>query len=107
MKTRYIRSLFYDTFLDATFLVDVYKHCKYSKLPEKPVILYEREEPTELVYKNNVIAFSVIEGGEEAAEIERFLDENQMDENHEYLVLELLDGKTATFRNSHVSLFVI
>lgn len=50
-------------------------------------------------------SWSIVDG-EDAKEIENYLSENEMDENHEYLVLEFVDGTTSTFRNSHVDMFI-
>lgn len=43
--------------------------------------------------------------GERATEIGLTTDENSRDEFNEYLVLDLGNGETATFCNSHVDLF--
>lgn len=43
--------------------------------------------------------------GSRATEIGLSTDENSRDEFNEYLVLELENGETATFCNSHVDMF--
>lgn len=52
-------------------------------------------------------SWSIVDG-EDAKEIENEIIESgyDIDENHEYLVLEFTDGTTATFRNSHTDLFL-
>lgn len=49
--------------------------------------------------------FKVLEN-EEAERLEETIDEDSIDEFHEYLVLDLGDGDTATFKNSHTDLFI-
>lgn len=55
---------------------------------------------------NDVTKWDIIEGGQEAEEIESQTDADGIDENHEYLVLHFENGETSTFRNSHVDMYV-
>ena len=47
-----------------------------------------------------------IEGGKEAEAIESIVDKDGIDENHEYLVPHFSNGITATFKSSHVDMFL-
>jgi len=78
--------------------LDVYPECKYTAPAE--VI-----ENCKSIKYNNCTGFEVVEG-EAAKAIEAETDASGIDDNHEYLVLFLEDGKTATFRNSYVDLFL-
>ena len=78
----------------------IFENCKYTNKSEELV------GETVLKYKG-VKSFSIIEGGEEAEEIESRIDGRVVDEYHEYLVLHFQNGTTATFRNSHVNMFLI
>lgn len=74
--------------------VRVYNTCKY--------------EPTSEVKnsaKYQIIGYEVKQISDE--EICKEADESCLDEYQEYLVLYLSDGDTATFRNSHVDMFLI
>lgn len=59
-----------------------------------------------VVYYTGIVSWDIIEGGSEAEEIESMTDSNSQDEKHEYLVLHYENGETATFRNSHVDMFI-
>lgn len=81
---------------DATVKILVYNANKYTG---------NITEEREIVYKG-VTAWDIIEGGIEAEEIESMTDADGVDEHHEYLVLHLRDGRTATFKNSYVDMFI-
>jgi hypothetical protein len=68
---------------------------------------YEQVEVDNEVEYTGVTSWDIIEGGDEAAEIESLTDASGVDENHEYLVLHFEDGSEGTFRNSHVEMFII
>lgn len=78
--------------------VKVYNECKYQ---EKKL-----ESKTKTIMYKNVIAFGVI-SGDEAKEIEKTTDRDNIDDCHEYMVLYFSDGTISTFRNSYVDLFII
>ncbi len=94
MKNTYTRTLFIDDLRKATFKLYITEGLKWEDRNEK-----------EIEY-TGVTAWDIIEGGEEAEEIERETDSNSADENHEYLVLHFENGETATFRNSHVDMHI-
>lgn len=75
--------------------VKVYNGVKYNANTEKVAeVEYEIE------------GFEVVTG-ERATEIGLSTDENSRDEYNEYLVLDMGNGETATFCNSHVDMFRI
>lgn len=76
-----------------TIRIFIYDADKYTgKITEEKEVQY-----------TGLTAWDIIEGGEEAEEIEA---DGLIDEHHEYLVLHFNDGTTATFRNSHVDMFL-
>ena len=78
----------------ATVRIFVYNDNKYTgNVTEEKEVSY-----------TGLTAWDIIEGGEEAEEIER--DSDCIDENHEYLVLHFNNGDTATFRNSYVDMHI-
>ena len=79
----------------ATISITVYENTKYID-----------EEPKAEINYTGVTAWDVIEGGEEAKEIEAWTDDSGVDEYHEYLVLHFNDGTESTFRNSHVDMHI-
>lgn len=54
---------------------------------------------------SDAVAWEVVTG-KAAEQIEAESDGSCIDENHEYFVLHFADGDTATFRNSHVHVFI-
>lgn len=99
MKSTYTRTLFIDNeeLQKATIKIFVHDGCKYTTKTHKIL--------DEMRYKG-LTAWDIIEGGEEAEEIEKGFDASNADEYHEYLVLHFNDGTTATFKNSHVDMFI-
>lgn len=75
----------------ATFKIEIYTKMKYDQY-----------EPDVVVEYKGVTSWDMIEGGEEAKAIEADADANSIDEYHEYMVLHLANGETATYRNSHI-----
>ena len=95
MKRTYEGTLFRPDLREAEIAIYLFEDTKYKSHPDA------NEHKT--VY-TGVTAWDIIEGGQEAEEIEQF---GLVDEYHEYLVLHFEDGSTATFRNSHVDMFVM
>ena len=94
MKTTYNRTLCRADLTKAEVDVLVYEGFKW-----------EDEEYKRVTY-TGLTSWDMVEGGKEAEEIESMTDESGIDEYHEYIVLHFEDGTTATFRNSHVELFI-
>jgi hypothetical protein len=94
MIRTYERTLFIPDLTKATIKLYIHEATKYEA-PE--------DDEIEVKY-TGVKAWSIIEGGKEAEEIEATGD--MIDENHKYLVLHFEDGSEATFRNSHVDMFL-
>lgn len=69
-------------------IVMVYNKCKYYN---------DSEVIAEVKY--NIKGYEVVNGGARAEEIERDTDTYGVDDFHEYLILNLADGETSTFRN--------
>lgn len=58
------------------------------------------------VQYTGLTAWDIIEGGEEAEQIESMTDESGVDPHHEYLVLHFNDGTISTFRNSFCDMLI-
>ena len=74
--------------------IDGFNECKYTKNAVQP----------DWTATYIVESWDIVDG-EDAEIIEAHTDGSCIDEYHEYLVLNLTDGDTATFRNSHVDMF--
>ncbi len=78
--------------------LECYYECKYTASAEV------FENSTKVQYK--IESWEIV-AGEDAEEIESMTDADGIDDNHEYLVLNLVGGGTATFRNSYCDMFRI
>ena len=96
MKTTYNRTMLMDNekLQKATVTLDITTGAKWEAPSEEITVTY-----------TGLTQWSII-SDEDALEIEANLSESEKDERHEYLVLEFNDGTTATFRNSHVYMFI-
>lgn len=92
MKKTYTSTAVIGNLEDATIMI-------YLSNAEK----YKPHKIDKIVKYTGLVSWDIIEGGEEAKEIEM---QGLMDEHHEYLVLHFNDGTDATFRNSHVDMFI-
>lgn len=68
-------------------------------------VKWEDRKETKVEY-TGLKQWSIV-NGYDALQIEAESDGTCVDEEHEYLVLEFVDGTTATFRNSHVDMFIL
>ena len=98
MKKTYTRTTFIENLEEAKVRIYLFDGCKYTARTAEDL-----GEETQITF-NGIKSYDIIECGEEADEIEARSD--IADEFHEYLVLHLLDGNTATFRNSHVDMML-
>lgn len=78
--------------------VEVYGACKYTASEEA----FANSKTVQYEIKSWEIVT-----GDDATEIESETDNSCIDDFHEYLVLNLTNGETATFRNSYVDMFRI
>lgn len=85
---------------DGAVEVEVYGENKYIAAENGKEEVFENS----IKVKYSVIGWEIV-GGEDAREIEAETDLDGMDDNHEYLVIYLVNGETATFRNSYVDMW--
>ena len=102
MKKTYTQTFIIRDLTKATFILEVFEEPKYIGGKFNDAC---GDQGKKVEYKG-VRAWSIITGGDEAEEIERDTDQSGIDENHEYLVLYFEDGNTATFRNSHIDMWI-
>lgn len=80
--------------------IEVYSECKYEAAKLGHMDVFENSIKVDY----SIESWEIITG-EDAVEIESMTDDDGIDDHHEYLVLHLTDGNTATFRNSYVDMF--
>lgn len=95
MKRTFTRTQFIEDLTNTTFKLYLYHSPKHVSVIPEHVIEY-----------TGVKSWDLISGGEEAKQVESETDSSNYDEYKEYLVLHFEDGSSATFRNSHVDLFI-
>ena len=95
MKRTYTGTTFHPDLRTAKVELKLYRNNKYIDL-----------EPMDRIQYTGVTAWDIIEGKEDAAEIEAQCGPEDMDVHHHYLVLHFEDGSTATFRNTMVDMFI-
>lgn len=100
MKETFTRTMTINNIQEATVKIDLYENCKYHAKS-----FQDLGEVKHVEYKG-LVSWSIT-SGVEAKEIEDSTDGSCIDEFHEYLVLDFVDGSTATFRNSHVDMFLV
>lgn len=77
--------------------IEMYSECKYTASAEA------FENAKRIQYE--IESWEIVT--DDAIEIGKETDENSRDDYNEYLVLNLVGGETATFRNSYVDMFKI
>ena len=96
MKKTYTRTMMHADLTKVTVEIEVHEALKWEVT----------QEDEKVVTYSGIKAWSII-SDEDAAEIESMADASGIDEYHEYLVLHIANGETATFRNSHVDMFIM
>lgn len=76
-------------------IIEWHKACKYEDMEEPKIIKYQD------VYRWGVFNKADFAEGE----LDELINDLGEDEYDEYLKLFMVDGSTATFRNSHVDMF--
>lgn len=95
MVKTYEKTLFIENLANANVKIYLYENSKYSS-----IVGNEKE-----INYTGLKSWCIIDG-EDAETIENETDGTCIDENHEYLLLNFVDGSEVTFRNSHVDMFI-
>lgn len=99
MKETYVGMMGVNNLVNAKVTINLYENCKYFAKS-----LADLGEIRKIEY-TGLTSWSVITD-DKAKEVEDETDGSCIDEFHEYLVLQFADGSEATFRNSHVDMFL-
>ena len=102
-KRKYTGTLFYPNNLEeATITLYISEVNKYNR--GSRIYTDETPEDEEKITFTGLKSWTIVEGGPEAEAVETIMDE--IDENHEYLVLQFADGRSEFYRNSYVTMFI-
>lgn len=94
MKTTYTRTLMVPDLSKAKVRLMIFKLNKYENYGQ---------EPEEIEF-TGLKSWTIVEGGAEAEAVETIMDE--VDDNHEYLILQFENGRNEFYRNSYVTMFI-
>ena len=104
MKRTYTGTLFNPDLTKAKVELYISKVNKYNR-GSRVYISGEEPEDEERVILPPIKSWTIVEGGVEAEAVESIMDE--VDDNHEYLIINFANGTTEIYRNSYVTMFVI
>ncbi len=104
MKRTYTGTLFNPDLTKAKIELYISKVNKYNR-GSRIYIAGEEPEDEERIILPPVKSWTIVEGGAEAEAVESIMDE--VDDNHEYLIINFANGTTEIYRNSYVTMFVL
>lgn len=104
MKRTYTGTLFNPDLTKAKIELYISKVNKYNR-GSRIYIAGEEPEDEERIVLPPVKSWTIVEGGAEAEAVESIMDE--VDDNHEYLIINFANGTTEIYRNSYVTMFVL
>lgn len=93
MQNTYTRTLFYEDLTEARVILCLTEGLKHE------------DENRQEITVTGLKAWTIVEGGKEAEEIEKVFGIE--DEYHEYLILNFANGEIRVYRNSHVVMFIL